>query len=236
MNKVLIVVVSLFFSSQGFSETIDCRKYSTAFKNMAYYSFALAKSGTFSQSLQNTDQTSYSELFKDKHVGQRYYAGAWRDENEAIQMIKETYDFQHTGLIKDFKVKKVLAAKASYSSLQGDVCIMPLQTEFTFFGRYTQAEYDTFFVRAPQSSQWRVFIYVGIENKQDMAEFFPDFPEHIKLSAARYNGLNYADSGEDNVRQYFKYNQIPVPKEYEVELIKNKQEKLNKLKENGFID
>lgn len=236
MNKAFIGGVTLFFLQQGFAETVDCRQYTTTFKNMAYYSFALAKTGTFEQSLKYTDETSYSQLFQHKHAGQRYYASVWRDENEAIKMQKEIFEFQKIGLIKDFKVKKLQAAKASYKSTEGDVCLVPFQTEFTIFGRYTQAEYDIFFVRPEKSSQWRVFIYTGIENKQDMAEFFPDLPSQVQLSAARYNGLNYAESGEENVRQYFKYHNMTITSAQEAELLKLKKQNMQKLKENGYVD
>lgn len=235
MNKVFLLSTTLLISQQGFSESLDCTKYSNLFKNQAYQNYALAKSAGYEQYRKFGQQTDYSYLFKDKHPGQLYRGGAWNSEKDALEMSKITYDFQRQGIINNFKIQ-VLAPKGSYQSQYGDVCIMPIKGQYSFLDVNFESHYDAIMVRHPKTKSWRVFIYLGIEKQKDMAEFFPDFPAEIKLSPASYNGMNYAESSDFNIRHYYEFYHLAINEEQEANLKKSKQDYLDALKANGFIE
>ncbi|MDQ8952128.1 hypothetical protein RFH42_04055 [Acinetobacter rudis] len=235
MNKVLVLAMTFVVSQQSLGQDLDCNKYSTVFKNQAYQSYALAKTANLDEYRKFLQQTDYSYLFKDKHLGQLYRSAAWYSEAEALNMTKINYDFLRLGIINNFKIQ-VLPVKGSYQSSYGDVCVMPIQAQYDFLDLHFDSKYDAILVRSPKTKKWRVFIYLGIEKKQDMAEFFPDFPADIRLSAASYNGKNYAESSYFNVHHYYEFYHLDMDKAFRQRMERIKQENLDALKENGFLN
>lgn len=235
MNKVLLFSIALLCSAQSFSENLDCAKYANTFKNQAYQSYALAKTTSYEEYKKFGQETDYSYLFVAKHPDQLYRSGAWYSEEEALDMSKAVYNLQRLGLIKDFKMQ-VLAAKGSYQSQYGDVCVMPIKAQYRFLDQDFENDYDAIMVRHPKTKRWRVFTYLGIEKKKDMAEFFPDFPANIKLAAARYNGKNYAEIADENARYYHEFYGLTMTEEYKTKLADIKRENMKALKENGFLE
>lgn len=235
MKKILLLSIGLLCTQQGFSESLDCAKYTNTFKSQAYQSYALAKTTSYEEYKKFQQETDYSYLFVAQHPDQLYRAGTWYSQTEALEMSKAVYNLQRLGLIKDFKMQ-VMAAKGSYQSKYGDVCVMPIKAQYRFLDLYFDNDYDAIMVRHPQTKRWRVFTYLGTEKKKDMAEFFPDFPSNIKLAAASYNGKNYAETADENARYYHEFYGLSMTKEYKEKLADIKRENIKALRENGFLN
>lgn len=233
MKKVVLFTAALCIAPYSFSASIDCNKYSTTFKNIAYQSYALAKSASYKAYSQYSDRIDYGFLFNAQHSGQRYASGKWQDQAEVEELNQTIYQFQRLGTINNFKLQ-VSADNGGYQSLKDEVCIVHFKSSYTFLDLKINSEYDVFFVRPIKTERWRSFTYLGVESKKDMAEFFPDIPAKIKLSAATYNGKNYAEASDDNVRHYYQYYKLPINAEFEAKLKHSKKEYQEALRKNGF--
>jgi hypothetical protein len=65
------------------------------------------------------------------------------------------------------------------------------------FKKKMLTEADVIFVRDIKTNDWRRFIYLGVEDKKDFVEFFPDFPKSTTLSKMLIDNKDFAESASE---------------------------------------
>ena len=85
-----------------------------------------------------------------------------------------------------------------------------------------------------QTNEWRRFIYLGVENKKDFNEFFPDFPKNTRLPKMLIDNKDFAESTSELTFLMLQEMGIEITDEVK-EMVQAESEPLRvKLNENGY--
>ena len=235
MKKLIALFVGLAIHGVSQAEDLQCEKSYAQFNQYLTESNHISKTGDAEQLHQFLEKNEYSRLFKEKHPDSTYYSGDWMN-NQEYQLAVQ---FQQ-GLTKSDQYKNesidLQKPKANFVLSVGEICIVPWTSKDTIFGKKYESQTDLIFVRNLDNNEWRVFTYLGTEKPEDFTEFFPEFPQDVKLSAAKANG-EYASTGQayEMGMDIFNYlTKSKVPPVLVDELKANIESNRARLKVNGF--
>lgn len=235
MKKLIALLVGLSIHGVSHAEDLQCEKSYSQFNQYVTELNSISKTGNAEQLHQFLEKNEYSRLFKDKHPESTYYTGDWMNDQEyqlAIQFqqsLTKSEQYKNEGL-------ELQNPKANFVLPLGEVCIVPWISKDTIFGKKYESQTDLIFVRNLDNNEWRVFTYLGTEKPEDFTEFFPDFPQDIKLSAAKANG-EYAvtvQAYEMGIDIFNYLTNSKVPQVLVDELKENIESTRERLKVNGF--
>ncbi len=196
MKKLMMIAITTLASSVSFAENLQCEKSYEIFKQQGDKEIEILKNGTLDDIIHYYDQIEYDRKLKPNHQGQTFSSGEWISDAKYREDVKIQQD-----LAKDDSYKNIdfslLKPKLNYISSVGEVCVVPMRSQDEMFKKNMQTQADVIFVRDLKTNDWRRFIYLGIEDKKDFNEFFPDFPKNIKLSKTLINNQDFAESASE---------------------------------------
>lgn len=233
MKKLFIIALTALASSFSFAENLQCEKSYEIFNKMGDKEIEILKNGSLDDLLQYYDQVEYDRKLKSEHQGQTFSSGEWVSDAEYRQDIKIQQDLAKDGSYANID-STFLKPKFNYISSVGEVCIVPMRSQEEIFQKRMLTEADVLFVRDTHTNEWRRFIYLGIENKADFNEFFPDLPKNVVLSQMLIDNKNFADSTSEFGLLMLKEMGIEITDEAK-EMMKKQSEPFRiKLKANGY--
>lgn len=231
MKKLLLM--ALLISSSSFAEELQCLKSYSTFKSIYVDSIKITKTGDLNKLKAFEQQYDYTVLFKDKHPGQVYLGSDWMKESEADGVMKIALSMEKTGKLQMLE-QKLEKPKANFISSIGEVCVVPSYYDSIFFGEKIRSYGDIIYIRALNGNKWRLYSYIGDEQKQDFDEFFPDFPASVKLSASTTDGASYAQQSTNAAIRTLKYLGVEITPELRKQLKQDQKEIEMRMKANGF--
>ena len=232
--KVLLFI-SMLISSHSYSADLQCESSYKIFEGI-YNDINSVRDGAnlnLTQLARFEHKYSYSRLFDQNHPGQVYSSGNWIDQKVYADQVLMSHLLFVKLKTKNLGVKWG-RPKANFISDVGEICIIPFEYRYSYLDESVTQRTDNIYVRNLKNNEWRVFIYLGYERKQDFDEFFPDFPKTIKLSEI------YSSEG-NSIERYIAV-QAQVYKALGIELTAEKIENMRlrkkaineRRKENGF--
>ncbi|MDR0235779.1 hypothetical protein [Acinetobacter sp.] len=196
MKKLLMIALTTFASSVSFAENLQCEKSYEIFNKQGDEEIEILKNGSLDDVIHYYDQIEYDRKLKPKHPGQTFSSGEWISDAKYREDIQIQQD-----LAKDQSYKNIdasfLKPKLNYISSIGEVCVVPMRSHDEMFKKKMLTEADVIFVRDIKTNDWRRFIYLGVEDKKDFVEFFPDFPKSTTLSKMLIDNKDFAESASE---------------------------------------
>ncbi|TCM62711.1 hypothetical protein EC844_12429 [Acinetobacter calcoaceticus] len=232
MMKLLLVAACLVSITASANE-LRCVDSYPLFKKLDNDSVFLFQHMHFEDMKKFSDKYSYTLLFSAQHPAQTFSYGKWKDKAQAEQDARSFHRFSKSLNLK-VQEYRYNSPKLNYISTQGEVCVVPVVFKYTMLEKEYVHEYDMIYVRNLNAKKWRAFKYIGIETKKDFDEFFPDFPNTVRLSDQKVNGLNYADSGYAMSNAIYQEFDFEITDEVTQGWEKEKQESATLLKNNGY--
>ncbi|MFW1745512.1 hypothetical protein ACG9XW_04690 [Acinetobacter guillouiae] len=233
MKKIFIIALTTLASSFSFAENLQCEKSYEIFNKQADKEVEILKNGSLDDVLKFYDQIEYDRKLKPKHQGQTFSSADWISDAEYRKDIKLQQDLAKDGSYKSI-ASSFFKPKLNYISSVGEICVVPMRLQDEFFKKPMLTEADVIFVRDIQTNEWRRFIYLGVENKKDFNEFFPDFPKTTRLPKMLIDNKDFAESTSELTFLMLQEMGIEITDEVK-EMVQAESEPLRvKLNENGY--
>ena len=229
-----MLLIALLLSQFNHAGSLKCKTAYSTFNSMQSEILNTWNQGDIEEIKTINERYDYSFLFNLKHPNQMYFASDWMNKNDVEQSILFLLAMNKQGYykVKDFKH---LVPKANFILNDNEICVVPAIWNIADVDGKLVTKVDIIYIRNLKGNAWRVFNYVGDEEKEDFLEFFPNFPEDIKLSkSTTINELGREITIVDTSLKIYKMLGLEITVEIMTDLNTQQELKIARLKLNGF--
>lgn len=234
MKKILFIVLMILSLPLKANE-LKCEESYEYFKLKALEQIKIIEMRDLDVFLEFLNTMYYPMNFKGAlSKKDTFYLGEWVSEKKFKRSIKTELIgldlLQHK--FSDFSFGK---PKLNYISENGEICVIPANSQSVLLGREISITHDGIFVRDLQTDKWKFYSYVGIEKKEDMDLLFPGLLSKVRLSQMLTNNMDYVDYNIYIANEMMKGQSLLVPKEEVLSALEKRLKPENEmLKINGY--